>query len=155
MHMMRRIKSIASARPSISDPMYLYNWFLISVDKDYPENGIIDDRVQVAVGGYTTSDLLDSEKFRTTTIESWIERCKLRTVDGLDVLLMGTIDDHCSNDNGFPFQVIHLFMHGFPFNWSHLVNICKGRPSSNVGPLLARKMEEYAIIKWFANNQRI
>jgi hypothetical protein len=77
-------------------------WWNYIVVKDCPENGIFDDRVQVAVGGYRASDLLDSEKFITSPIESWIDKCKLRTVDGLDVLLMGTIDDQCTYDNGFP-----------------------------------------------------
>jgi hypothetical protein len=37
------------------------------------------------------------------------------------------------------------FIHAwFPFNWNHIVNICEGRPSSNIDPLLASKMEEYA-----------
>ena len=33
-------------------------------------------------------------------------------------------------------------MHGFPFNWNHIVNICKERPSSNLAPLPVSKIEE-------------
>jgi hypothetical protein len=54
-----------------------------------------------------------SEKFITSPIESRIDKCKMRMVAGLAVLLMGTIEDHCTYENGFPFQIIHLFMHGF------------------------------------------
>eukprot|EP00253_Pinus_taeda_P024018 PITA_24018 len=122
--------------------VYLYKWFLIRVVKDCPENCTIGDGEQVAVGGYTASDLLDVDRYITSPIESRIEKCKLRTVDGLEILLMGTIDDQCTYENGFPFQVIHLFMHGFPFNWNHIVNICKGQPNSNIAPLLARKTDE-------------
>jgi len=119
----------------------LYKWYLIRVVKDCPQNDMINDEAQVAVGGYTTPDLLDCEKFRTAPIESRIEKCKLRTVDGLDVLLMGTIDELCTNDNGFPFQVIHLFLHGFPFNWNHVINISNGKPSLNMHILPSSKMK--------------
>lgn len=121
----------------------LYKWYLIRVVKDCPQNGIIDDE-QVAVGGYTTPDLLDCDKFRTAPIESRLEKCKLRTVDGLDVLLMGTIDEQCTNDNGFPFQVIHLFLHGFPFNWNHIISISNRKPSVNMHILPASNTEDCA-----------
>eukprot|EP01018_Ginkgo_biloba_P017182 Gb_19121 [translate_table: standard] len=122
----------------------LYNWFLIRVGEEHRESGIDHNGGQVAVGGYTTSDLLDCEKFTTAPIESRKEKCKLRTVDGLDVLLMGAIDEQSTYDNGFSFKVIHLFLTGFPFNWNHVVNKCLSQPSFDTSIPAACKIEDPA-----------
>ncbi|KAH9304775.1 hypothetical protein KI387_009179, partial [Taxus chinensis] len=124
--------------------VYLYKWFLIRVGGNHPENGTPENGVQVALEGYTTSDLLDHEKFRTAPIEFRIEKCKLRTVDGKYILLMGAIDEQNTYDNGFPIQVIHLFLTGFPFNWDKLICTCYDQPNLNTSVLLASKGKEYA-----------
>ncbi|KAH9329380.1 hypothetical protein KI387_001488, partial [Taxus chinensis] len=124
--------------------VYLYQWYLTRVGGDHPENGNAQNGGQVALEGYTTSDLLDHKKFRTAPIESRIEKCKLRTVDGLYIQLMGAIDEQCTYNNGFPIPVIHFFLTGFPFNWNQLISTCYSQPSLNTSALPASKEKEYA-----------
>ncbi|GLJ52746.1 hypothetical protein SUGI_1123140 [Cryptomeria japonica] len=126
-----------------SNCVYLYNWSLFRVGGGHPENGIARNEVPIAVEGFTTSDLLDHDKFRTSPIESRIEKCKLRTINGMNVLLMGAIDEQGTYENGFPFQVISPFLTGFPFNWNLVINECCSQASLNVSMLPTSK-EKYA-----------
>ncbi|XP_057861189.2 kinetochore-associated protein KNL-2 homolog [Cryptomeria japonica] len=142
---MARFATNSSGRPQLTCPkkqVYLYNWSLIRVGGDHPENDTVGNGKLVALEGYTTSDLLDHDKFRTAPIETRIEKLKLKTVDGMNILLMGMIDEQHSYENGFPLLVIHLFLFGFPYNWNNVLNRCFGQPKLNASVLPASKEKE-------------
>ncbi|KAK4801678.1 hypothetical protein SAY86_022165 [Trapa natans] len=100
------IGSPASWKKSV----YLHKWWLERVnDQD------------LAVGGFTQRDQRIC-LFRSAAV---IQRCEittLETADGMEIILSGLIDQHHSNENGFPNEVCHRFMLGFPLDWEKYRN---------------------------------
>ncbi|CAM6096744.1 unnamed protein product [Calypogeia fissa] len=85
----------------------------------------------VAVGGYRTPQMLQTEFVQTARVEQRLEKSKLRTSDGLEVTLVGMIDLHQSIANGFSPAILQHFRFGFPPTWIFLMlnqNLRGSRP---------------------------
>lgn len=95
------------------DQITIYNWYLFR-----PSDG---ERSQVAVGGFSIKGAVDDKRVETAPIVERLERCKLLTMDGMQVKLVGLIDDCTTLSNGFSLQIVHAFLSGFPYIWNLLV----------------------------------
>ncbi|KAF3780614.1 hypothetical protein EJ110_NYTH38808, partial [Nymphaea thermarum] len=78
----------------------------------------------------------DVEIFQSAPIVERLNAFRLRTADGLIIILFGLIDRQRTSENGFPSEVLSLFQTGFPFTWQILTHIyisSNDNPCSSLG----------------------
>lgn len=99
---------------ALSNQITLYSWYLIRC------SGV--HTAEVAVGGFLTPGTAGNERLETATIVQRIEKCRLLAKNGVEVRLMGLIDDCTTVSNGFSVEMVHSFLSGFPYIWNHLLD---------------------------------
>ncbi|KAL2623102.1 hypothetical protein R1flu_003307 [Riccia fluitans] len=86
---------------------------------------------QVAIGGYKSDRMRESDYFESGPIVERHERWRLQTSDGMEVALMGVINVAKSVENGFPSTLVQCFMIGFPTVWKRMISMhCAVSPGS-------------------------
>ncbi|XP_024528182.1 uncharacterized protein LOC112345520 [Selaginella moellendorffii] len=93
----------------------LHKWFLIKLEESDTTSG----RLQVALGGFQYG--MDSEFVKTGPIAKRTDKSRLKTCDGVEVRLMGSMDEETTIANGFSAWVADIFYSGFPCTWERVL----------------------------------
>lgn len=98
----------------------LENWWLIKSE----------DGNRLCIHGYTISENRARRVFSSAPITKKYSLIKLKTADGINILLSGTINESRTLENGFSSKVCSRFLLGFPYDWEDVANRCFGQESA-------------------------
>ncbi|KAI3867595.1 hypothetical protein MKW98_005972 [Papaver atlanticum] len=98
----------------------LEDWWLIKSE----------DANRLCIQGYTVSENRARRVFSSAPITKKYSLIKLKTADGINILLGGTINKSRTLENGFSSEVCSRFLLGFPYDWEDVANRCLGQESA-------------------------
>ncbi|KAF3786121.1 hypothetical protein EJ110_NYTH26160 [Nymphaea thermarum] len=99
----------------VDNVVLLRDWYLIKSPKAHMGK-------RLAVGGILSKGDLGVNSFESAPIIQRVNASRLRTADGLTILLFGLIDGRRTSENGFPNEALSFFQIGFPFTWEVLAD---------------------------------
>ncbi|KAF5733870.1 putative Kinase interacting family protein [Tripterygium wilfordii] len=104
------LKSPPTAVSALSiKSVFLYDWWLMK-PKGNKNRGL-------AVGGFASRGRQEARVFCSAEISKRHDTTTLETMDGITVTISGFINRSRTHSNGFPLEICHNFMLGFPYNW--------------------------------------
>ncbi|KAH0632323.1 hypothetical protein KY284_035109 [Solanum tuberosum] len=115
-------KSINSSKSCFQPTVSLKDWWLIRAERDSQGRTL-------AVAGLTSREGQALRGFTSAPILKIYDVFNLETIDGICVVLKGFINKSCSEENGFPSEVIEQFLFGFPPQWETFNEKFLGRES--------------------------
>ncbi|XP_031486851.1 uncharacterized protein LOC116255209 [Nymphaea colorata] len=95
--------------------IHLRDWYLIKSPTAHMGK-------RLAIGGILSKGDQDVGIFQSAPIVERLNAFRLRTADGVIIILFGLIDRQRTSENGFPSEVLSLFQTGFPFTWEILTD---------------------------------
>ncbi|KAI3895115.1 hypothetical protein MKX03_025593 [Papaver bracteatum] len=98
----------------------LEDWWLIKSE----------DGKRLCIQGYTVSENRARRVFSSAPITKKYSLINLKTSDGINILLGGTINTSRSLENGFSSEVCSRFLLGFPYDWEDVAGRCLGQESA-------------------------
>ncbi|XP_026431379.1 protein EMBRYO DEFECTIVE 1674-like [Papaver somniferum] len=98
----------------------LEDWWLIKSE----------DGNRLCIQGYTISENRARRVFSSAPITKKYSLTKLKTADGINILLGGAINRSRTLENGFSSEVCSRFLLGFPYDWEDVVGRCLGQESA-------------------------
>ncbi|XP_049934063.1 uncharacterized protein LOC116255105 isoform X1 [Nymphaea colorata] len=99
----------------VDNVVLLRDWYLIKSPKAHMGK-------RLAVGGILSKGDQGVNNFESAPIIQRVNASRLRTADGLTILLFGLIDGRRTSENGFPNEALSFFQIGFPFTWEFLAD---------------------------------
>ncbi|KAI3961298.1 hypothetical protein MKX01_007012 [Papaver californicum] len=114
------IKNSNSNSSRFLQTVCLEDWWLIKSE----------DGKRLCIQGYTLRDNRARRVFSSAPITKKYSLIKLKTADGINILLGGTINNSRSQENGFSSEVCSRFILGFPYDWEDVAGRCLGQESA-------------------------
>ncbi|GMY32370.1 protein EMBRYO DEFECTIVE 1674 [Fagus crenata] len=108
--------TISIVSSSLFKSVSLDDWWLVK-----PPNG-----KGLALRGFASLGRGGIRAFRSAAISKRHNATTLETVDGIKILISGSINRPQTHQNGFPSKVCNHFLLGFPYNWEEYAVGCSG-----------------------------